>query len=383
MRILVFAHDSSLYGASQSLFTLLKHLKQKDYQLLVLLPRGGELLTYLENEGIDYKVLYFPRAVIQIKKGYSLLNRIIDIAKFYKKKHFNRKLILKVCEEFKPHLIYTNTSVVTAGIETAVTLKIPHIWHVREFGWDDYKFKYLPSRNAVISGLLMSEKVIFISKAVKDAWLHDDKGKAEIIYNGFDINDCGTSRSRPYAEIKIGILGAIVPGKGQGQAIDAFEQFLKKFPNSFLYIYGDPIDQEYYQSLKIKALQISENIIFKSFEKDTDQIYQNLDIVLNCSLKEGFGRSIVEAMIKGIPVIANNNGGITEIIEQDSNGLLFNSKTEDLTKQLTRIFEEPDLYERLSANALAQVTQRYSIEKYVESMDIIFKSSNHNNLNNG
>ena len=48
------------------------------------------------------------------------------------------------------------------------------------------------------------------------------------------------------------------------------------------------------------------------------------DILLATVENEGLGRSILEAMFLGIPVVASNSGGHTEIITNNKNGLLVN-----------------------------------------------------------
>ena len=85
---------------------------------------------------------------------------------------------------------------------------------------------------------------------------------------------------------------------------------------------------------------------------------------------EGFGRTIVEAMNYGIPVIANASGGVLEIIEDNKNGLLYDSSIENLTDVVIKVLSDKELYESLSYNGRHQA-KKYSVTNYVNAIDSI------------
>src|SRR5688572_20686307 len=116
MNILVFAHDSSMYGASQSLLTALQGIvKKEDRKVLVVLPNPGKMQVALEALGIECKVISFPRCVGLKTKLNSMTRRLKHTYKYYRKFFGVLPSLNKVILEFKPDVIYTNTSVVSIG----------------------------------------------------------------------------------------------------------------------------------------------------------------------------------------------------------------------------------------------------------------------------
>ena len=68
---------------------------------------------------------------------------------------------------------------------------------------------------------------------------------------------------------------------------------------------------------------------------------------------EGFGLVILEAMASGLPVIASNSGGITDIITDGENGLLAQERdSRQIAPHIDRLIHSPALSEKLSRASL-------------------------------
>jgi L-malate glycosyltransferase len=381
MNILVFAHDAYLYGASQSLLTVLKGLiKKKDRNLLVLLPSNGIFEKELVEAKINYKIIPFPRCV---DFNYSTVSPIIKLkfqVSYYIKHFLILKRLIKIANEFKTDVIYTNTSVVYVGYKIAKILNVPHVWHIREFGDLDFNLKYYPSKIKIQDAVNNSEKSIFASIALKNHWVSRPSSCQFVVYNGImdaKFNDKISFRKFPKINFKIGLLGSVLQGKGHHIAIKAFAGLVRKISKCELYFFGHA-DNVYSKDLKklIKELQLEDKIHFKPFINDKHLIYKELDLVINCSKMEGFGRTIVEAMGYGIPVIANASGGVLEIIDNKINGLLFDGTSESLTNALVTLLTDNNLYENLAYNGMKRA-EWFSVENYISAIDkILFEASN-------
>jgi L-malate glycosyltransferase len=379
MRILVFAHDSSLYGASQSLLTALNGImKKNEREILVLLPYKGLMEEQLSSLGINHQVLPFPRCVTPRAKATSLLNRLKRLLHYYKRLRLITPQVQEVVRNFQPDVIYTNTSVVSIGYHISQRHHIGHVWHIREFGDD---FIYFPIKRSVTKSITNSTRVIFGSSALLHSWSPQKNANASIIYNGlYDSLPLKGPRSLDRSFVRIGILGALTPNKGQHVALEAFSRVIEKFPNAQLVIYGGATDRDYYRFLVhlAKRLQVADKVLFNGFVTDQGEIFQNIDVLLNCSKLEGFGRTIVEAMLQGVPVIANRAGAIPEIINDKVNGLLYSGNPDGLAHLILGLITDEKLYRDLSVNGIENA-KTYSTSNYIDSIDdVLVEASNKN-----
>jgi glycosyltransferase involved in cell wall biosynthesis len=123
-------------------------------------------------------------------------------------------------------------------------------------------------------------------------------------------------------------------------------------------------DKEYEQSLHRLAceLGVEEQVLFLGQRSDTVEITTELTISCLASNREPLGRVILEAHILGCPVVASDNGGPAEIIEDERTGLLFSATSSDasdrLANQVIRLLRDPLLRSRLAgaANEKIKVT---------------------------
>ena len=90
-------------------------------------------------------------------------------------------------------------------------------------------------------------------------------------------------------------------------------------------------------------------------------------VFVNPALTEPFGLTLLEAAATGCPVLATENGGPVDILENCKNGLLFDPLDEDqLTRQLVRVLSDHTLWQSLQRNGLEGVRKHYSWQAHVE-----------------
>ena len=82
------------------------------------------------------------------------------------------------------------------------------------------------------------------------------------------------------------------------------------------------------------------------------------DVVLQKSLREGFGLTVTEAMWKGQPVIGGNVGGIRLQIKDGVNGYLVDSP-DQAARRMVQVIQDPGLRNRLGGAARETVRERF------------------------
>jgi trehalose synthase len=88
-------------------------------------------------------------------------------------------------------------------------------------------------------------------------------------------------------------------------------------------------------------------------------------VVLQKSLREGFGLTVAEAMWKGTPVIGGNVGGIRYQIEDGVNGFLVSS-IEDTAKRIVELVNDKELRDEIGCKARETVRKNFLLTRYLE-----------------
>jgi len=107
-------------------------------------------------------------------------------------------------------------------------------------------------------------------------------------------------------------------------------------------------------------LGIADRVDFRGFRDDVWAELAGMSICVHASVvPEPFGQVIVEAMLAGVPVIAAEGGGPSEIVTSGEDGLLYPPGNVDaLAHALRRLRRDPALRARLTTNG------RHSAERF-------------------
>jgi glycosyltransferase involved in cell wall biosynthesis len=99
------------------------------------------------------------------------------------------------------------------------------------------------------------------------------------------------------------------------------------------------------------------------------QLYQNATVHVVPSHYEGLPTVLLEAMSSGIPVVATNVGGNSEVISSGVNGLLIPPKSpENMAKAISRLLDEQALRERIGRAARKTIEEHYTWDKIAENV---------------
>jgi glycosyltransferase involved in cell wall biosynthesis len=181
------------------------------------------------------------------------------------------------------------------------------------------------------------------------------------------------------SDIVISSVGRAIHRKGWDIAIKAFAEVKKVIPNARLVLVGSTTSSEekkIYQSLVelCRLYNISEYVHFLGHRNDLCEILKASDIFILPSRSEGLPGALLEAMSSGLPSIATNICGMTEVIKNGEDGFLFERENaKELTEYLLKLIEDKTLQRKISSQALNRVRQ-FSMEVYVEKVFNIYKS---------
>jgi trehalose synthase len=127
----------------------------------------------------------------------------------------------------------------------------------------------------------------------------------------------------------------------------------------------DPEGEEIFHSL---CACRDERILILTSGDDTalvNALQTRAAVVLQKSLREGFGLTVAEAMWKGTPVIGGNVGGIRYQIDDGVNGFLISS-IEETAKRIVQLVDDKELRDEMGHKARETVRKNFLLTRYLE-----------------
>jgi len=158
--------------------------------------------------------------------------------------------------------------------------------------------------------------------------------------------------------------------------IDAFNIARKEIPCRLVLLGNvatdDPEGPDVYESL---LSQQSDDIIILSLQDGAlvNALQRKAAVVLQKSLREGFGLTVSEAMWKGTPVIGGNVGGIKLQITDGENGFLVSS-VEEAAQRMIDLLRSAELRVELGRKARETVRSKFLLTRYLEQYLDLFNS---------
>lgn len=230
----------------------------------------------------------------------------------------------------------------------------------------------------------VSDAVWFVSHAGKiscNKLYKVDDSKSKVIYNGISpeffrkaserVSERASEHPIKYGKpYNITYIGRLEHIKGVNLLIGAFAAVCLEY-DVRLSIVGDGTERDKLEAL-VRNLNIEDKVTFYGQQIDIHPYLSDASIfVYPSTCEEVFGISIIEAMAYGLPCIANNVGGIPEIIKDGENGFLTKEPTEEqiafLIKKVIGMYESGEI-ESLSRNA-RDTAQRFSVVNTCRSIE--------------
>ena len=172
-----------------------------------------------------------------------------------------------------------------------------------------------------------------------------------------------SSLNLPESAVVFLCVGEFSKRKNQTLLIKALEKLHQKYKNAFLVFAGDGGTFKECCDL-VSELELNSRVRFLGQMKNVNTLYRSCDVLLSGALMEGLPFNVMEALHCGMPVIASNIKGHTDLINDGMNGLLFNVCAEEpvaeLAKAISSYLDNSELQNTLRANAF--LDKKYYIE---------------------
>ncbi|AJY73976.1 glycosyltransferase family 4 protein [Paenibacillus beijingensis] len=384
MKILYFNTlytPNSVGGAEKSLQLLVEYLIQKQIEPVIV--------TLSTEDNIDYvngvKVYYIKHSNIYWLKDSSsqrapakALWHVIDILN-----PMILKKISAIIEAEKPEIIHTNNisgfsvapwiAAKRRNIPVAHTLRDYNLLCVKSTMFKDNKnCSQRCGECALLTGAKKSfsnqgyvNKLIGISDFIlnkhKQFGYFKDVDSVRI-FNGIKLNDRvmenreknNKEKNNKEKTVKFLFMGRIEETKGVKVILD----FFNHFPEAELHLGGKIHDKSVKQQIDNNGY--AKNIRFLGHIKPEEEVHKYDAVIVPSLWHEPFGRVVIEGYLYGKPIIGAKRGGISEIIQDEKTGYLFEpNDTLSLKDAINRFIKNTD---RLKLSD--------QISEYVENFDM-------------
>lgn len=365
-KILYLHHQARIGGAERSLLTLFSGLDRERYEIAVACPSEGRFAEELIERQIRLYGFIFPG----IRHVWKLCANVLRIVQLVKAEHFD--------------LIHSNSpqTNIPGGLAARVS-GLPAVWHARtliEPGMVDL--------DRVFAAL--AAHIICNSQAIRNRFLgirrYDEKTSK--IINAVDIQQfCSRPVSKETARSKagldadgfmIGIFDRLEPRKDHQTVIRAFAEVRTIYPECRLLIVGEGFDRHEERKAGLEKLAqelgLGTAVSFLGFRKDVSVLMSACDVIVLAARNEGCSRVLCEAQAVGRPVVAADDGGNRELVEDGSTGFLFPvGDAAILARLLCRLFSSPEEMIAMGEAAREKALGDFSLSRYCQQTMLIYE----------
>ncbi|HEY6343984.1 MAG TPA: glycosyltransferase family 4 protein [Bryobacteraceae bacterium] len=337
-------------GGQQALLTLARGLRARGHAQRIVAPPGSALIQRAREEGFDAMAAGNILALRRSLRGFPIVHA-----------HSGRAQTLA----YLASLGLPATRVVTRHV--AFEPRWPRI----------HALKY----SATCDGIIAVSKAV--RKVLVEAGVPEEK--IAVIPGGVDLpREIATPEQRCAARRKynlaasdfvVGHLGAFSHEKGQDVAIAAAAILRDRLPSLRMILAGEgspPAPAPRGAGISVPG---GATVLLPGFIADREEFFAALDLFIMPSRSEGWGLAAVEALARGIPVLASKTGGLAEIVEAGETGWLVPpgdaqalaeaiAHAESDPKSLRIMtFEASKRSHRFSSDGMAELTELFYLTK--------------------
>jgi glycosyltransferase involved in cell wall biosynthesis/GT2 family glycosyltransferase len=231
---------------------------------------------------------------------------------------------------------------------------------------------HLIRRRAARSALAAADAYVMGSQFIRDDYermhLFAPQKPVFVLPYGVDVASGGRRRARAGA-LRFGIIGSVLPHKGLHVAAAAFRSIDRSAAT--LHIWGNAAASPEYTAMLLEQSDDALSFEGRFAEEEKERIFASLDVLLVPSVGlESFGLAAREAMARAVPVVAANDGALSELFLEGGGGTLFpNGDANALEAIVRRIVERPALLDEWTA----RIVPPKSVDAHAEEIERVYE----------
>ena len=353
-----------------SALLLIKGLTHSRYKPLIVVHEEGPFTEYLRTVNLPFKLepltVYAGGTPNTAAIATGMLRNVPRLAGFMRRHGID----IVHGNDFRMNLTWSAGAKLTGR---------PFVWHQRAMPYSSS-----PRWRAIN---LLADHVIHISEAVAQAMPATGRTPTSIIPDPVALPQEELSREAAKAIIArelgfdpsarvIGFVGRLVRLKRADTFVMASARLARQLSAaSFAFVLLGQDEEGIASDLHdlARSMGIEKQVYFAGFRYSIERWIRGMDVLMATSEWEGFGRTLIEAMAVGTPVVASRLAGHIEIIDHERTGLLVSPGDPDaFATAAHRVLTEPALAVTLAEAGRTCVLERYSVARHVQRIASIY-----------
>lgn len=376
-----------LGGSHLSLLDVMSSMVQRGHAVSLACPYEDLLTTEARKRGIGIRLfsLRKPFSTRVEWRGLRFFNWLAALADIFIYLGAGRSLS-RLVRAANPDIVHCNDMflAISAGLACRVARK-PCVWHLRAIpSWS------VPRISVQFYGwlaALFSDRIIANSRATAGFLSGSPAAKKiRVVYNGIDIRPFSALEGRERTRLQLGIppeaaviaiFSRVIPRKGHDVLIEAMDGLSRNRECVLVVVGNYESDGDYHGSLRqqVARLGLDARIKFVGFQLDIRPFLAAADVVVSASTEpESFGRTVVESMAAGKPIIATRLGGHVEIVEDGVTGFLVEpGSAGEIAARMKQITESKALASRMGQLGRARAIRLFSLQACAGELERVYR----------
>lgn len=382
LRVAVLDHTAVLGGAELALARLAAAIDPGDVELHVVTFSPGPLVERVRQAGHAAEVVPLPGTMAGLdRRSAGRLGTAVRSA--LRLGPFAWRLARRL-RELDVDLVHTTSlKADLIGVPVAALSRRPLVWHVHDRIAPDY----LPgSMVRLLRAIARRVPAHVIANSTATAATLPGVRRLTVAHPGLAPDQLAAAPRGPLAAQSpvVGVLGRISPTKAQLDFVRAAAIVAADHPDVRFRIVGAATfgaeDYERQVRDEVGLLGLADRVELTGFVDDpTSELEAMAVCVHTASVPEPFGQVVVEAMGRGVPVVATSGGGVDEILVpgEDGQALGWLAPAGDvaaLAAAITRALDDPDEAADRARRAWERAATRFTVQRTAETITAVWQS---------
>jgi glycosyltransferase involved in cell wall biosynthesis len=180
--------------------------------------------------------------------------------------------------------------------------------------------------------------------------------------------------------LSVSRLASSEPYKNVRSVIESMPEVLARVPDAFYVIVGDGPERKTFEQLA-RDMGLADKVLLAGPVSDEllPSYYENCDLFVLPSTREGFGIVFLEAMLHGKACIGARAGGVPEVIRNGDTGVLVDpaNLATQVPEAILRLLKDPTLRRTMGANGRARLEENFSLDRFRDRLEEFLCSPDH------